>query len=98
MNAKGEEEESSSEECSEEDIWSCDKIQIFVRIYGRVTRTIVLFVELSDTVQKLKDMIQQKEGIQPNQKKLSYSRSMLRDELTLYENNITNNTTLFLNW
>ena len=91
-------EQHNCKECSEEDIWSCDKIQIFVRIYGRVTRTIVLFVELSDTVHKLKDMIQQKEGIPPNEQKLNSSRSMLRDELTLYENNITNNTTLFLNW
>ena len=73
-------------------------IQIFVKIYGRGTRTIVLFLEPSDTVKNLKDMIQVKEGIPPNEQKLSNSRSMLRDELTLYENNITNNTTLSLNW
>ena len=91
-------EESSEEEFSSEDIWSCDKIQIFVKIYGRVTRTIVLFAELSDTVKNLKDMIQKREGIPPNKQKLNNYRCQLRDELTLSDYNINNNTTLSLSW
>ena len=65
-------------------------IQLFVKIYGRETRTIVLGVEPSDTFKTLKDMIQEKEGIPPNQQSLNYYGRRLRDELTLSDYSIIN--------
>ena len=49
-----------------------NSMQLFVRIYGRWTRTIILEVEPSHTFKKLKDMIQEKEGIPQNQQSLNY--------------------------
>ena len=71
-------------------------IQLFVKIYGFWTRTIILGVEPSDTFKTLKDMIQEKEGIPPNEQSLNYFGRLLRDELTLYDYNIQNESTIEL--
>ena len=72
-------------------------ITVFVKIYGRGTKTITLDVKLSDTFKNLKDMIHEKEGIPPNEQSLNYFGRPLRDELTLYDYNINNNTYILLN-
>ena len=74
-----------------------NSITIFVKIDGRRTKTITLYVQLSDTFKNLKDMIQEKEGIPPNEQSLNYFGRPLRDELTLYDYNINNHTYILLN-
>ena len=80
-------------------------MQLFVRIYGQIyggttcssrTRTIILEVEPSYTFKKLKDMIQEKEGIPQNQQSLNYFGRRLRDDRTLCDYNIQNESTIEL--
>lgn len=70
-------------------------MQIFVKIYEQ-SRTITLEVKLSDRIKNLKAMIQDKEGIQPNQQRLNFNGKLLRDELTLYDYSINKERTIEL--
>ena len=69
-------------------------MEIFVKINDQ--KTILLEVQLSDTIQDLKAKIQDKEGIQPDQQSLSYFDKPLRDEITLYDYNINKGRTIEL--
>ena len=69
-------------------------MEIFVKINDQ--KTILLEVQLSDTIQDLKAKIQEKEGIQPDQQSLSYFDKPLRDEITLYDYNINKGRTIEL--
>ena len=73
-------------------------MEIFVKIDDQ--KTILLEVQLSDTIQELKAKIQDKEGIPPDQQSLSYFGKPLRDEinsyLTLYDYNINKGRTIEL--
>ena len=69
-------------------------MDIFVKISGQ--RTITLEVQLSNTIRDLKAKIQDKEGIQPNQQSLFFYGKPLRDEITLYDYNISRARTIEL--
>ena len=65
---------------------------IFVKYVNR--RTIALIVEPSDTIENVKAKIQKKLGILPHLQRLVYSAKLLKDDQTLSEYDVEENSTL----
>ena len=57
---------------------------------------ITLVVETYDTIKKIKEKIEKKEGIPQHQQQLLFARKNLWDNLTLSDCNICDNSTLYL--
>ena len=71
-------------------------MQLFIRSLNSTSRTFVINVHNNESVEKLKQIIQYKEGIPINEQRLVFSRYQLENNRNLSDYNIQNESTITL--
>ena len=75
-----------------------DLVKKFIRIFFKTLtgKAITLDVEPSDTIEKVKKKIQEKEGIKPEEQKFLFAGMQLGDNYTIADYKIKENSTIVL--
>lgn len=71
-----------------------DKLEVYVKTL--TGKTVTLAVTSSNTVAELKEMIQDKEGIPPDQQRFVFAGKQLEDDRMISEYHVRNASTLHL--